>query len=247
MKKMLTLLLTLLLLVPALTYADVILEPDNGFFRAHESECRALEGRTYIADGPEGTLPLYSAPGGTLRKSIPNGEAFFCRWAYWDKKGDVWGYSESHELWAPLGYTLVQYDHIAFEADHGDDFLPGDGRALDEELTAFVFYAYPGSPDHYPMDQIGPLTADELYVDEAGRTWGFVSYYYGWRNMWVCLDDPENEDLTGEAKAPLPSGYASPATLSNRTQVGVIVGIVGAVVLLSLGAVLLLFRKKRIA
>ena len=70
MKKAIALLFVLLLLVPALAFADVIVEPDNSFYRTHRSECQRQTGRTYLANGPDGTLDLYTAPTGT--GSMPN-------------------------------------------------------------------------------------------------------------------------------------------------------------------------------
>ena len=34
-----------------------------------------------------------------------------------------------------------------------------------------------------------------LYTDGNGQRWGYVGYYMGRRNGWVCLDDPLNEQL----------------------------------------------------
>ena len=45
MKKILALLFALLLLMPSLAFGDVIVEPDNSFYRTHQQECQ-------LADGP---------------------------------------------------------------------------------------------------------------------------------------------------------------------------------------------------
>ena len=58
-----------------------------------------------------------------------------------------------------------------------------------------------------------------MFTDEAGRTWGFVSYMYGHLDGWFCLDDPDGTDfplrqveqvqLTPAQKPVLPAaGYA---------------------------------------
>ena len=103
MKRILALAFALLLLLPSLAFADVIVEPDNGFYRTHQKECHHREGRTYLADGPDGSLNLYTAPGGTVSETLQNGAAFYCQWTYTDKQGIVWGFSERHGAWAPLG------------------------------------------------------------------------------------------------------------------------------------------------
>ena len=87
MKRILALAFALLLLLPSLAFADVIVEPDNGFYRTHQKECQHREGRTYLADGPDGSLNLYTAPGGTVAETLQNGAAFYCQWTYTDKQG----------------------------------------------------------------------------------------------------------------------------------------------------------------
>ena len=235
----------LLLLLPAVALADVIVEPENSFFWNHQKECSLIEGRTYLADGPDGTLTLYDAPGSTGAKNIPNGEAFYCEWIYTDREDTVWGFSQRHELWAPLGYTQVQYDHIAFREECGDQIVPNDGRSIPDG-QAIAMYAYPGAPNPFLTDMGGGLTPEDLYVDESGRTWGSVGYYYGIRNKWVCLDDPANENLGTEAEAPLPAGFSAPKSLpSSGSRIGIVAGIVGAVVLISAATILVLFRRKK--
>ena len=243
MKRILAVLFALLLLLPSLAYGDVILEPDNSFYRTHQQECRRQAGRTYLANGPDGVLNLYTAPNGTVAEKLQNGTAFYCQWTYTDKDGNVWGYTEPQEAWVPLGYTLVQYDYIAFELDHMDEIVSEAGKTTDLLPVAYL-YPYPGASDPIRMENVD-LTAQKMYTDEQGRQWGFVSYIYGVRNRWFCLDDPGNDKLTGEKKAPVPSGYEAPAQLPTATNRGVIVGAVGGVALVTLAVVLLLFRRKK--
>lgn len=243
MKKVLALVFVLLLLLPSLAFADVILEPENAFFRTHQSECKHQEGRTYLADGPNGTLDLYTAPNGIVSITLENGAAFYCQWVYTDGQGNVWGYSERHGAWAPLGYTLVQYDHISFEADHKADITEGNTEVV--EYAVVCLYEYPGaSSSPIRLEGVG-LMPQKLYTDGEGRQWGFVSYIYGIRNRWYCLDDPANETMPGEQRSPAPSGYEAPASLPSASRTGVILGVTGGVALVTLIVVLVLFRRKR--
>ena len=57
-------LVTLLALTPA-ARADVLWEPDNNFYWKHSDECTYV-GRSYYANGPEGFVTLYDAPGGSI-------------------------------------------------------------------------------------------------------------------------------------------------------------------------------------
>ena len=243
MKRRFLILFVLFLLLPSLALADVIVEPENGFFRTHREDCSHIGGRTYLAEGPDGSLPLYTAPNGTAAKTVPNGEAFFCEWIYTDHAGTVWGYSNRHELWAPLGLTAVQYDDAAFRAEYGAEIVPNDGRRIPEEQP-IALYSYPGAPDPY-LFEIGGVIPGELYVDGLGRTWGSVGYHYGFRNKWICLDDPANEDLGSEPKDPVPSGFAAPASLPSGSRTGAILCAVGGVAVVTAAVILILFRKKK--
>ena len=243
MKKVFALLFALLLLMPSLTLGDVIVEPDNSFYRTHRQECRHREGRTYLANGPDGVLNLYTAPNGTVAEKLQNGTAIFCQWTYTDDQGVVWGFSERYGAWAPLGYTLVQYDHIAFRKEHADEIVVPREQAAAQYETVFL-YEYPGASDPLKMSDLD-LTAEQLYTDGQGRRWGFVSYVYGIRNRWFCLDDPANRQLTGEKKAAVPSGFDAPAELPAVSNRGVIAAVTGGVALVTLTVVLILFRRKK--
>lgn len=244
MKRFLSLVFAVLLLLPSAVAADVILEPENGFFRTHRNECRLRDGRTYLTNGPDGSLNAYTAPGGTVSKALQNGTGFYCQWTYTDRDGNVWGFSEAYDAWVPLGYTLVQYDFIAFAEDHRNA-ITYNREQLAIEGESACLYPYPGGPNPFVMDGLQGTVPSQCYTDEQGRRWGFISYIYGLRNYWVCLDDPGNDGLTGEEKAPVPSGYQVPEELPTASKTGVIVGAVGGVALATLIVVLVLFRRTR--
>ena len=92
------------------------------------------------------------------------------------------------------------YDHICFEEDHGDELEAYDGSG--DVLTEIMVYDYPGGPlameDSFQVDvEENPLSQyfEYLYTDENGLRWSKLGYYYGLRNVWVCLDDPMNGEL----------------------------------------------------
>lgn len=245
MKKTIALLFALLLLLPSLVFADAIVEPENSFYRTHQGECQHMSGRIYLIDGPDGALDIYTAPGGTVSRTLNNGTGFYCQWMYTDKEGNVWGFSEAYDAWVPMGYTLVQYDYIAFEAEHRDAITDNREQIAIEGESAYL-YPYPGGPYPFEFSDIEGTAPTQCYTDEQGRLWGFIPYIYGLRNYWVCLDDPGNDSLTGEEKAPVPSGFEAPAPeeLPAASKTGVIVAAVGGVALVTLAVVLILFRRK---
>ena len=229
MKKILALLFALLLLLPSLAAADAIVEPENSFYRTHQDECQHMSVRIYIIDGPDGSLGLYTAPGGT------------------DKEGNVWGFSEAYDGWVPMWYTLVQYDYIAFEAEHRDAITDNTERLAVDGDSAYL-YPYPGGPYPFEFGDIQGTVPTRCYTDEQGRLWGFIPYIYGLRNYWVCLSEPGSDALTDpEEKAPVPSGFEAPAPeeLPAASGTGVIIAAVAGVALVTLAVVLILFRKRR--
>lgn len=197
-------------LIPA-AHADMIWEPDNDFYESHQSECVYVN-RSYYANGDEGYVTLWDAPKGSIvTAQYENSTRLTVCWQYED-----WGcvdvYSGGSWIsgWVPMEDLLLIYDSQAFCEDHQDEIRSYDGEFADYdgECTAIVFWAYPGAPDYSLIwtygdisDQLtGSVRSDsyisKIYVDDDGRTWGYVAYLYGRLELWFCLDDPTSEDLT---------------------------------------------------
>ena len=226
MKRKMTLLLALVLClalaVPAL--ADVIWEPESDFYETHFDECY-YENRTYVAAGEEGIVRAFDVPLGKLTAEFPNGEEFRIEWI-WEREGG-WGFfrylgenERWQEAWVQMGDLTGKYDAVSFASEHGSEFVhPEEDVLLPlEGLKQLVLWTYPGAVDHsvfsvYSDSGEPPLWFNTLYEDPEGRTWGNLGYYYGYRNVWVCLDDPESEDLSSSAPAPVvtPAPTEAPA------------------------------------
>lgn len=201
------------LAVPA--YADIVWEPmDNSFYNRHSGQCE-YESRAYYANGRDGFVTLWDAPGGTVvRAQYENGEKL---WVYYLYNGSwaLIGRWENHEElsgWVPLADLALAYDWQCFEEDYADRIKPysGEFADFDRELAVINFYEYPGAPS---IDTVFKTEGQEsalenltgrgdnssclrnVFVDEDGRTWGFLGYLYGIRNVWFCLDEPDGEDF----------------------------------------------------
>ena len=244
MKKVLVLMFALLLLLPTLTMADAIVEPENSFYRTHQNECEHRTGRVYLINGPDGSQSIYTAPGGTVSKTVENGTGFYCQWFYTDAQGNVWGFAEAFDAWVPMGYTLVQYDFIAFEEEHRDAITDNKEQIAVESEPAYL-YPYPGGPNPFEFDGLKGCVPAQCYTDENGRLWGFIPYIYGLRNYWVCLSAPGSKALTEAEKAPVPSGFEIPEELPSASKTGVIAYAMGGVALATLIVILVLFRRKK--
>ena len=218
MKKCLTILLALasLLALTAPAYADMLWEPpDNDFYAKHYEECESVV-RTFYANGPEGFVTLWDAPGGSsVQAQYENGTALMVYWRYqdwgcittWDSRGD------SIDGWVPMDQLRLIYDYLSFQEEYADQIRPyhdefgnyaGDAKVVN-------FYEYPGAPEPKYTWDLGDTTwnvlneltgtggysscISSIFVDEEGLTWGFVSYLYGHLDGWFCLDRPDGTDF----------------------------------------------------
>lgn len=258
MKKLLTLLLALtgLLALAAPARADVLWEPNNTFFEWHRGDCTTEE-RSYYANGAEGFVTLWNAPdGGTVEGQFENGTALYIYWVYKD-----WGYvSTDPEGWVPLADLQVIYDEVSFAEEYAERITDYNGEFADYAGNAAIvnFYTYPGAPEvqrTYEYTRWPELwsnlagSADgksyirSIFVDEDGRTWGFVGYMYGHLNAWFCLDEPDGESFPVRE-------VDQPELIPARTPVLPTVSyvpylLVGAVVLGTGALLFLFFRKKK--
>ncbi len=248
MKRLLLLLLTMLLTIPTAVMADVIVEPENAFYEAHREECTHTAYRCYFSD--EETV-IYSAPYGMKRGTVQPGQNLGVEWVYTEADGSVWGYCEWKNGWIPLGGMQLCYDWISFAEEYAGEIRPNAERnpfsawfAGDSVMT----YSYPNGPVSYEMELFDlEGMPDSLYTSRDGREWGFIGYYYGRRNCWVCLSDPNNPNLTIESEHSVPTEYPLPQTKGYVANsifwvIGTVLAVVGTAAVLL--AVILKRRKK---
>ena len=261
----LCLLAVCLLTVPAL--ADVIWEPESSFYALHRGSCE-LEQRGYWVNSPEGYTTLWDEPGGTPVANLPNGTLLFIYYRYQGGQGD-WGIVEYSaetlreaaltldenevpkdrwfEVWVPMEDLVNRYDNQSFLEEHAGELL-NEERTLSVSGLLYCTYAYPEGPLNFQQTQafeVDELTLSPIYVDASDREWGHVGYFYGDRNVWFCISDPENPDLTGPSREPqlYPAATETPelATAGTETPVWVIL----AVAALCAVTGYLLFRMRR--
>lgn len=259
MRKLLTccraLALALSLAAPA--RADSLWEPNNSFYERHADECQYL-GRSFYANGAEGYITLWDAPGGYLVKGqFSNG---FILWVYYQFEDWVyavaWGDEGEISGWAPIEDFALEYDHLSFAEEYADAIYPYCGQFADYDGDAeeIVFYEYPGAPVSkdvreaaWALDELTGQAGDSyiqsIFVDEDGRTWGYVGYLYGRINAWFCLDDPGGTDFpVREVEAP----ELTPAQTPRLPAMAYVpYALVAAVVVVTAVLLAVFFRKKR--
>lgn len=244
MKKFVVLVLALCLMtalaVPA--SADVLWEPMGDRFYGEHSEEFSLNQHLCYANSPTGKVTAYDKPGGKALETIDNGESFYVYYVYTAKDGTQWGMNsnyngrESVNLYIPMSGLLDVYDQ-EFRTDRAADIsetAPEDLEAICEAEN-LLFWTYPGGipteMNNMWKGQNLVSGCHEFYKDEDGNVWGYIIYWYGHQDSWVCLTDPTNADLAkpeiytagtryfGENAAPLvPSaGDSTPGTDSVDT------------------------------
>lgn len=252
-------------LISAKVHADVLLEVDDSFWRAHQNECDYLY-RTYTVNGDQGYAILWESPVSSRQEEVlTNGTSISTNWHYTDSKGETWcavntgEYSQGYEKisgWIKTSDCLVNPDYISFREAHEEEFVeydPAYDNAL-EGLETVVLWTYPcsGKVKTDRMDA-GGLQDRRVYntcwKDSQGRMWAFVGYCYGVRNTWICLDDPANPELEAdESVIPrdavvYPAADDLPDTKSGVT--GLTIAAVLAVVAVTIVLLWLFFVRKR--
>ncbi len=183
----------MLCVIPA--QADTIWEPQDSFYEDHASEC-TYEGRTYTANGPDGVVILYASPLSDRKiDTWENGFEAYISFTYEDKQGTLWGVYEQDRKsgWMPMEYMDVVYDHISFEQEYGAEIQEMYGTLNEQYMgKEILLWEYPGSPYQSAMTVRDRLPYyHTTYEDSVGHLWGSVGYYYGYKDVWICLDKPD--------------------------------------------------------
>lgn len=242
-------------------HADVIWEPEDDFYRLHANDCDYVN-RSFYANGESGYMEIFTEPGGRSLGFTENGNLFHVQFSYVLGK-ETWGYVEFttddgrlvprdegsfQGGWAKLKETAAKFDFQSFDDRHAREYQPFEGDYT--ELSKVILWTFPNSGE--PLNGT-LLETDEnfqiahVYTDLEGHPWGYIPYYYGWKNVWVSLDRPTDTSIAAkdvpilEFHSPEP-GFV-PKAAQNELGTGIILG-VAAVVLLS--SLLLAFRKKKI-
>ena len=209
MKRLSSLLLALALLcalaLPAA--ADVAYMPRDNFIEKHWQDCR-YENRWYWTNGAAGYVLAHKTPDSKEATPLPNGGIYYISNVYQGKWGvleynpdtlenTLWNGSVSG--WVDMDEMVADYDNDAFTADHRAELSDAQAElALGFSDVAYG-YKYPGSgivTDEFSgQNYTEPFLLAPLFTDPAGRTWGFVGYYYGRHDCWICIDDPHNGAL----------------------------------------------------
>jgi len=282
MKKLTCLLLCVLLVcftaAPAL--ADVIWEPyEDSFYAKHSGECKSVSSN-YIVNSPTDSVTVYESPLSETQKSVfNNGATIYIGYTWTDTAGKVWGVVEYEDSangipnsvwyngdtgWLDMADMVRMYNANDFWTDHETEFTSYNEPQTIPADKVLLLWTYPGSGEtsgSIDYQQWGWKPDDEptystSWTDKSGLQWAYVSYYYACTG-WICLSDPNNENLPVTKRnynliTAEPTGSPSSAATEAPTQVsGLSSGLVTVLVLVAAVAavttvvIVALCRKKK--
>lgn len=186
----------LLLLQTVTVYGDVIFEPEDSFYEKHAEECEYVN-RSYVVNGYGGEADVYENPlSAKVQTTLKNGDTCYISFVYTDSKKNEWGFVEADRSgWVPMVYMYPVYNSLSFQEEYAD-MLKEESGSIPGEQSVYA-WDYPGAEESYTLEIVkdSPLNYSTVFTDEEGLHWANMGYYMGYRDFWVCLDDPANPDL----------------------------------------------------
>ena len=220
--------------------------------------------------------------------SFENGQEFFVT-GILKHGGEYWGvmpvgHSVIYPGWVPMKDLLVVYTAEDFKEEYADEIYADTG---DRTLTLndkLVIWEWPGADRgkntiymrDLQISESGGITIEYVYKDPEGREWGYADIwydyldYYLYSNMpesgWICLDEPENEDIPTFNPAPEPRKWepefqgftntdnvatifpsATPVfnRVSGKAGVDTVIMIIGAVAVILATGIFLAYRRAK--
>ena len=194
-----------LVIKPEEVQADLILEPEDQFYQAHADQCEYVD-RNYYTDG---SVDFWTAPNGRKKGSFPADTRLQVTHVYTDSQGAQWGvFLDQESGWILMADVYLDYDSRQFREDHEEEILTGEEQVL-AEGEKVVFWSYPCSGENWGTEELQQeLKFSEFYTDDQERLWGNVGYYMGSRDFWICLSEPENQEISMEEEPPKVPGQA---------------------------------------
>lgn len=246
--------------------ADVIWEPNDAFYQNAYEDCE-YHGRSYAAEGADGTVTVWLEPGSKKTVAqVSNGSEFFVSFTYKDKNDEDWGVvqftvdtsgtafpdymNEGQTGWVPMADLVLIYDGVAFAQDHQGEFKPYIGDYSELTGQEIALWSYPGSGIVKHRTEVDEkLHIFDTYTDDDGRLWGFIHYYYAIKDEWVCLSDPTGATLevtvtpTGGDEQ-TPQNSQTPGDPQNQTSMLLVIAAIVVAVVVVTGVIIAVFWKK---
>jgi len=178
-------------------------------------------GRRFYANGEAGYITLLTEPNSSREMiSLKNGEIIFIQFTF-DDNGVKWGitdlnlpnstHNEAPTGWVRMDQLYAVYDSNAFIDANTDRIYDREYDLSKMELDGdIIFWTWPGSGEISGIWKDMEIIESNMniiytiYIDNEGREWGYLPYFYGWREVWICLDDLSGRENAAFNPAPEP-------------------------------------------
>lgn len=259
--------------VPA--FADILWEPlDDNYYQENMGNFDYV-GRSFYTNGADGCVTVYKEPAGKEQVDVlPNGCRMYVSFEE-DKGGKKWGviqyeykdgtYTPSWDWdtsgkiirtgWVPMDSMWLIYDYQSFEEEHEDEFENYTGDAREFIGKEIYCWKYPGAESYNSAMTVSDfdggmeLSFSRTWLDEEGRLWGDMNYYYGVRDCWVCLSDPENDSLPtvqrGEPLNLVPTDTAKVEKGASGTGNSLYLVLAFSMILICIGGIVFITLKRK--
>ncbi len=233
--------------------ADVILTPDDEFYKEHREECKYNNQRMYYVEGENGGAVLYENPeSDVIALEYKNGDKVQIFYLYTAPDNSVWGYAQRIKFtgnkreftdgWIKMSNLILIYDNISFLEEHEHEFEnyeKGTYTVNASENNPVTVWKYPGGDIYTTTNSSDFLDyIDAVYTDGNNNVWGYVNMGFPLRQVWVCLTNPHAVDK---------SDFPPPAApeKDNAAQYIAIGASVAAIIIITLLIIRIIYGKKR--
>ncbi|MCL2672048.1 MAG: hypothetical protein FWF10_08430 [Clostridiales bacterium] len=222
--------------------------------------------RYFSPNNPAGFVSAKESPGSDHEVFTLENGAYCHVWATFYFKETLWGCIENEDNrflygWVPMDQMHAEYDSTVFKEEFRDSITYKKEAELSLdcliEADNLVLWAWPGSGlivDIAYGEGIGSklfLYRVETYVDAEGREWVYDSLFYTGKghvyDVWICISDPTNEDISIPGLERKLLEYESPPTKENKplSPLALAIILVSGAVLGSAVLILIFWKPKK--
>ena len=184
--------LLIMLAFPVTINADVLIEPEDNFYKWHSDECTSCN--KYYTAAAE--VPVYSSPDALKAfDTAESGSIFYIEWIYTDRN-EQWGLYEGNDIsyWVSMHALKPVYSHDEFCDDFESEIISKEASFNINESGWIILYEYPNSTwisDVLNSEWVNEssFTVHTLYTDSQGNQWGYIPYWMQHQG-WINLSDP---------------------------------------------------------
>jgi hypothetical protein len=105
-----------------------------------------------------------------------------------------------------MDQLILKYDYLSFAEEHKNEFYPYTG-SYEELKKAEEIFLWEWPDSDYKLGSMDSSFFNEGYEFEyaytglMGNEWGFIEYWRGVKNAWICINKPSTLGIYGRDEA----------------------------------------------